>query len=141
MREIELEAKRENLHQVFDFVTRELEPYISEKKMLRQFKLCVEEVFLNIAQYAYHPKTGPAKILLSVLDEGPLRVEISFIDHGLPFDPLEAGEPDLDADLDERRVGGLGIFLVRTHMDDVYYEYKNGENVLTLEKTLPATPA
>ena len=137
MRELVLDAKKENLKVVFEFVTEELAPYVEDKKLIRQIKLCVEEVFLNIAHYAYHPDTGPAKITMSVKKDGNgALVELSFIDHGYPFDPLEVKEPDLDAELEDRQVGGLGIFLVRTTMDGVSYEYRNGENILTLEKKL-----
>jgi anti-sigma regulatory factor (Ser/Thr protein kinase) len=137
LRELVLEAKKENLKYVFEFVTNELAPYVEDKKLLRKFKLCMEEVFLNISEYAYHPETGPAKITLCVVeDEGTPKVRISFVDHGFPFDPLEVKPPELDAELEDRQVGGLGIFLVRTTMDGVTYEYRNGENVLTMEKKL-----
>lgn len=138
MKEMTLEAKRENLHQVFDFVTGELKETISDKKIIRQVKLCVEEIFLNISSYAYKPDTGPAKITVEVEgDDGPVKIVISFSDKGHPFDPLSVDDPDTESDLDERKVGGLGIFLVKTTMDGVNYEYKDGQNILTVEKTYP----
>lgn len=136
MSEITIEARKENLHQVFDFVTGELSKSIADKKLIRQVKLCVEEIFLNISSYAYHPETGPAKITVQVEGEGePVKIIISFSDRGHPFDPLSIGDPDTESELDERQVGGLGIYLVRMTMDGVSYQYKDGENILTVEKT------
>lgn len=138
MAEIEVEAVRENLQQVFDFVTSELEGRTDDKKLLRQIKLCVEEIFLNISSYAYHPGAGRTKIAVSVEgDPTPIRVVLSFVDHGQPFDPLAEEAPDTESELDVRRVGGLGIFLVKNTADGVSYEYTNGQNILTVEKNIP----
>ena len=68
--------------------------------------------------------------------EEPLAVVITFIDHGMPYDPLSQEAPDIHAPLEARQAGGLGIFLVRKTMDDVTYEYKNGQNILKIKKRL-----
>ena len=139
MNELTIDAKTENLHQIFDFLTTELQKIGCEKKMIRQCKLCAEEIFMNISSYAYHPETGLVHITMDVVGKPyPVKLIFSFSDSGKPFDPLSKEAPDIDAPLDERPVGGLGIFLVTTTMDDVSYEYKDGRNILTVEKIIKA---
>ncbi len=104
-------------------------------KVKRQIKLCVEEVYMNITHYAYNPEVGSAKIGVDVVGgDAQSRVIISFADEGKPYDPLKRDDPDLELSLDERPIGGLGIYLVKTTMDNVAYEHKDGQNVLTIEK-------
>ena len=69
-------------------------------------------------------------------DPVPIRVFMTFADSGHPFDPLSEEAPDIESELDERKVGGLGIFLVRTTVDGISYEYTGGQNVLTIIKNL-----
>ena len=137
MAEMEIDAVKENLKEVFDFVTEELKKRIDDKKLIRQIKLCVEEIFLNVSSYAYHPGVGRAKIVLRIEgDSEPIRVFLTFVDCGHPFDPLSEEEPDTDSGLDERQAGGLGIFLVKNTVDGISYEYQDGQNVLTIVKDL-----
>lgn len=139
MKELMVEAKTENLTEVFSFVQEELSDSECPKKIKRQIKLCVEEIFMNITHYAYNPETGPAKIAVEVVkDPVPIRIIISFIDHGKPYDPLKHEAPDLDLSLEEREIGGLGIFLVKENVDGIDYEYKDGQNILTIRKELLA---
>ena len=108
MSEMEIDAVKENLKEVFDFVTEELKKRTDDKKLIRQIKLCVEEIFLNISSYAYHPDVGRARIVVKVEgDPVPIRVYLSFVDRGQPFDPLSEEAPDTESDLDEkgRRTG------------------------------------
>ena len=138
MAELEIDAVMDNLQQVFDFVTGELSTRTNDKKLIRKIKLCVEEIFTNISSYAYHPSTGSAKIMVRV--EGnpvPIRVFLTFIDNGQPFDPLSEEAPDTEAELEDRNPGGLGIFLVKNNVDGISYEYSEGQNILTIEKVLP----
>lgn len=90
---------------------------------------------MNIANYAYDPETGPATVRVEVDPDGSA-VRITFIDHGVPYDPLAKSDPDITQAADERQIGGLGIFLVKKTMDDIRYEYVNGSNILTLKKNL-----
>ncbi len=137
MNELTIEAKTENLHTVFDFIVPRMEEIGCDKKMIRSCKLCVEEIFLNIANYAYNPEVGNVKMTIDICgDPKPVKVIFSFADSGTPYDPLSNDDPDIDADIDERRIGGLGIFLVKTKMDDVSYEFKDGQNILRLVKNL-----
>ena len=138
MKELFLDAKVENLKILFAFITDALQQYGCSKRDIRLIKLCVEEVFINIACYAYQPGQGQARVTISSPCATPelVRVEISFMDKGHPFNPLEEAPPDLDATLEERQIGGLGIYIVREKMDEVSYEYREGENVLTMRKDL-----
>ena len=137
MKELKVEATIENLAKVFTFLQESLEKCECAPKTKRQIKLCVEEVFMNITHYAYNPETGPAQISVDMVGGSePTRIVISFADEGRPYDPLKTQEPDIDADLDDRKIGGLGVYLVKTTMDNVEYEHKDGKNILTIEKDL-----
>ena len=137
MKEIVIDAKRENLPILFDFLTDSLSPYSKDKRTIRKVKLCAEEAFMNIASYAYNPDTGPAKVSIDTLGSPyPIKIEMVFTDKGKPFNPLTIAPPDIESGLEDRKIGGLGIFLIRKEMDEILYEYRDGENVLTMKKTI-----
>ena len=119
----------------FAFVDSQLEKLNCGIKIITQIDVAVEEIFVNISNYAYHPETGPAIIRASITEE-PLAVTISFIDNGKQYDPLAKPDPNVKIPLKERKKGGLGIFLVKKTMDDVSYEYKDGQNILTITKNI-----
>lgn len=133
MNEITVQAAVENISRVIDFVDAELEKLDCSMKVQTQINVAIDELFGNIANYAYRPDTGPATVRVEVDDE-PLAVIITFIDGGKPFDPLSAKEPDTTLGVDERPIGGLGVFLVKKTMDDIAYEYKEGQNILKIKK-------
>lgn len=133
--EIDIEATVENLPVVLGFIDRKLEAAGCPLKTQMQIDVAAEEIFVNIAHYAYKPDKGRAKVRVEVTDD-PLRVAITFIDHGKPYDPLAKEDPDVTLSAEERQVGGLGIFLVKNTMDDLSYKYENGSNILTLKKNL-----
>ena len=135
--ELVVEAKKENLQQVIDFVDEHLEKTECPMKAEMQIDMAVEEIFVNIASYAYahEDNIGKAVIRVETLED-PLRVVLTFMDNGMPYDPLAKGDPDVTLGADEREIGGLGIFLVKNTMDDVTYEYKDGRNILTIRKNL-----
>ena len=129
------DALTENLPQVLEFIDQQLEEYNCPMKILSQIDLAVEEIFVNIASYAYNPEVGPATIRTEVL-ENPLTVVISFVDNGVQYDPLAKPDPNTTLSADERPIGGLGIFLAKKTMDDINYEYKEGQNILTIKKAI-----
>ena len=136
MESLTISAEVKNLDLVNDFVMGRLENSgCSNHKTLMQIRLAVEEIFVNIASYAYDPAIGPAEVRCEVLRD-PLRVVIQFLDGGRPFDPLAKEDPDMSEEATMNRIGGLGIFLVKETMDDVTYEYKDGKNILTVLKNL-----
>ena len=132
--EIELDAKDDNLQKVLDFVASRLSAFDISPKTQMQIDIAVEEIFVNIAHYAYGQNEGKAKIRIEV--SGEPAAYITFTDRGIPYDPLKKEDPDVTLSADERKIGGLGIFMTKKIMDGVSYEYKNGQNVLTLKKIL-----
>ena len=135
MKELTVEAAVENIEVVTDFVNEELEKLDCPVKARRQIDVAIDELFGNIARYAYSPDVGKATVRFSV-EENPLEVTITFIDNGIPFNPLEKSNPDTHLSAEERPIGGLGIFLVKKSMDLVEYEYKNGQNILKIKKNI-----
>ncbi|MCR4798554.1 MAG: ATP-binding protein [Lachnospiraceae bacterium] len=135
MEELIIEAKDENLGVVQEFIEKNVSPYADPPEKLIVLQIAVEEIFVNISHYAYNPQTGPATIRVEILED-PVAVELTFFDNGIPYDPLAKADPDVTLDADERDIGGLGIFMVKQSMDDVSYEYKDGQNILTIKKLL-----
>ena len=134
-REIKVDAKVDNLDEVLAQVDEELEAADCQMKARMQIDVAVEEIFVNIASYAYKGREGTARINISIEDD-PKKVVISFADSGDPFDPLAKPDPDITLSAEERQIGGLGIYMVKKSMDDVTYKYENGENILTITKLL-----
>ena len=135
MKELDIEARAENLEEVIQFVDQELETADCPIKAQMQIEIAVEEIFINIANYAYNPDTGSAVIRVEVADD-PVSVKLVFIDKGVPYDPHAKKDPDITLSAEERDIGGLGIFMVKKNMDEIHYEYKDGQNILTLIKNL-----
>lgn len=133
MKEFETKALTENLPEVLAFVDSQLEEADCPMKIQMQIDIAVEEIFVNIAHYAYDNNKGMATVRIEITQD-PLCADITFIDNGIPFDPLAKPDPDVTLAADERQIGGLGIFMVKKSMDDVKYEYTNGHNILTLKK-------
>ncbi|MBR5680816.1 MAG: ATP-binding protein [Clostridia bacterium] len=131
MQAITVKAEVAALDRVTDFVNETLEALGCPMKTLMQIDLAVEEIFVNIASYAYGPEGGDAVIRVSAADGG---VRVAFEDRGIPFDPTAREDPDRTAGAEERPIGGLGIFLTKKLMDAVAYEYRDGMNILTIEK-------
>ena len=131
MKELLTEAKIENLDEVLAFVEAEIESSACPPKLMSQIAVAVEEIFVNIAHYAYNPEVGGAKIRI-VADDA---VVIEFEDAGKPYNPLEKPDPNVHADIEERDIGGLGIYMVKNIMDAVEYRYEDGKNILSIRKT------
>jgi len=102
-------------------------------KAAYQVILAAEEVYCNIASYAYQDGLGLIELSYQI-EVDPLAITIQFKDSGVPFNPLKLELPDVSQDFEERRIGGLGWFLVTENMDEVDYSYVNHSNVLTLKK-------
>ena len=134
MEKIEITAATDKLGEVTEFIDAQLEAADCSMKAQMQIDLAVEEIFVNIANYAYAPNVGMA--LISVDVDEQRRAFITFEDSGVPYDPLAKDDPDITLSAKERQVGGLGIFMVKKTMDDMLYEYRDGKNVLTLVKKI-----
>ena len=135
MKELNLTACDETLYTVLDEIKAHLKKLNCPEDIMTPILISAEEVYVNIAHYAYHPETGFATVKVDVVKD-PLAVEITFVDNGVPYDPLAKPDPDVALPAGERPVGGLGIFLTKKLMDDVSYEYRDGQNILTLKKKL-----
>ena len=135
MKELTIAATVENIGAVTDFVNEQLEALDCPMKAQMQIDIAIDELFGNIAQYAYHPEVGEATVRVEVV-ENPLSVIITFIDGGVPYDPLAAADPDTTLSAEERTMGGLGIFMVKKSMDEITYHYENGKNILSIRKKI-----
>ena len=137
MKELMVEAKTTNIKAVTDFVNEQLEALDCPMKAQMQIDIAIDELFGNIAHYAYNPEIGKATVRVEVIED-PLAVTITFIDNGVPYDPLAKADPDTTLSAEEREIGGLGIYMVKKSMDEITYEYKDGQNILTIKKNLRA---
>lgn len=135
MKELTIAATVENIAVVTDFVNEQLEALDCPMKAQVQIDIAIDELFSNIARYAYNPDVGDATVRVEVIEE-PLAVKITFIDNGVSYDPLAKEDPDTTLSADERQIGGLGVYMVKKSMDDVSYEYKDGQNILSIKKNL-----
>jgi len=145
MKELTIEAKVENLPAVLAHIDAELEANDCPMKVQMQIDVAVEELFVNVASYAYAPKTGEAMIGIEITDSmsniisdgapGNYAV-ICFRDCGTPFDPTAKEDPDVTLSAEQRQIGGLGIYMVKKSMDAFIYRYDNGQNILTIVKKL-----
>ncbi len=130
-----LYATIENVETITGLIDEKLEEAGASMKAEMQINIVIDEIFSNIAKYGYASGKGDATVTLDILHD-PLRAEITFINSGEPYDPLAQEDPDIHAALDDRPMGGLGILIIKKTMDDVSYEYKDKQNVLTVVKTL-----
>ena len=136
MLEITVDAAVDQIKPVTDFVNLQLEKLGCSKRIRIQIDVAIDEIFSNIARYAYSEMDGTATIRVDV-DENPLSVIITFSDHGKPYDPLSKEMPDtIGLPARKRPIGGLGLFMVKKTMDATSYSYENGQNILTIRKNI-----
>lgn len=135
MATITVRASTANLPAVLDFIHAQIKEIPCKPKTLLQIDLAVEELFVNIANYAYGDGEGLARIHCKVC-LAPPSITITLTDTGIPFNPLEIPEANTKAKAEERNIGGLGIFLAKKNLDSIHYERCHDENILTLYKTL-----
>lgn len=135
MKEMTIEAKVESIPVVTEFVDGQLEAHGCSMKAQMQIDIAIDELFGNIVNYAY--ETGDGTVTVRVeLTENPLSVAITFIDNGVPYNPLKKEDPDVTLSAEEREIGGLGIYMVKKIMDGVDYEYRDGQNILKITKNI-----
>lgn len=135
--ELEVDADKANFPKVMSFLEKAMLNVPCTFKTKNQINLVSEEIFVNIAQYAYGAdKTGKIKISLNILSENPQAIKIVFKDQGVKYNPLKKNDPDITLSAEERQIGGLGIFVIKKIVDDIKYEYKSGYNILCIKKTI-----
>lgn len=132
--ELRVEAKVDNLPAVIAFATGTLTGTCPMRERMH-IELVTEEIFVNIASYAY-PEGGGSVVVRRSGGEGAEGLSLTFIDGGVPYDPLKKPDPDLTLSADERPIGGLGVFLVKKIVDEAHYEYREGKNILTVRKVI-----
>ena len=135
MKTLTVQAERSKLDTVQNFVSEELEQIPCTPQAQMQIQIAVEELFVNIASYAYAPGRGEVLIGCQVEREPP-SLTIQFRDRGKPFDPLAQEDADVTLPAEKRRIGGLGIYMVKTSMDSLTYRYEDGQNIVTMKKNL-----
>ena len=133
--ELTIDATDSNLETALEFVNEHLEAIGCPAPKQMQIDVAVEELFVNVAHYAYAPETGKITLRFESFKD-PLRVAITFVDSGVPYDPLAKPDPDVTLSSEDRPIGGLGIYMVKKSMDDMTYKYVDGQNVLTIVKNL-----
>ena len=135
MKTLTVPARRDRLNEVQGFVDQCLEGLPCDSFAVLTLQIAVEELFVNIASYAYAPGSGDAEIRCTVEPEIP-HITIQFRDRGIPFNPLAKEDADITLSAEEREIGGLGIYMVKESMDAVTYDYEDGQNILTIQNTL-----
>ncbi len=133
MKKLRVKAKIENYEMCAAFIEEQLEEKEFERKSIIKVVTACEEIIVNVMNYAYDDGEGELEI---AFEDGVDYVSITFIDEGAPFNPFEQPAIDVNLDLEEREVGGLGILMVKSLMDDMHYEYKEKQNRLTIKKFL-----
>jgi anti-sigma regulatory factor (Ser/Thr protein kinase) len=126
-----LPAELSNLDDVLEFVA-DAVPELSMKAET-QLAIAVEEIFVNIANYAYPSGTGDCTVTAEVSDDSAV---FTFEDNGIPYNPLEKTDPDTTLSAEERQIGGLGIFMAKKLTDKMEYRYENGNNILIIKKRI-----
>jgi serine/threonine-protein kinase RsbW len=127
---LELPAVLESLPQFIEFLSRSAQLIGFGAQEINKIELAGEEAIVNIVNYAYGDKSG--NITVTCRSENHEKLFVEIIDSGLSFNPLDAKKPDLDADMDDRLIGGLGIYLTEKLVDTIEYKREDNKNILTL---------
>lgn len=136
MTEKHFPAVLDQLEPVQIFVLDQLKDFPYSERVRAQLDVAVEEIFVNIARYAYPPGQPGWVLIRCQVDRGPLRITLQFVDSGVPFNPLAKRDADITLSAEDRQIGGLGILMVKRPMDEMDYTYENGQNLLTLVKKI-----
>ncbi len=135
MKEITMAAKVENIEDMTDELNAWFEENGISMKITLQLDVVLDEVLTNISSYAYGDSPGDMTVRAEMINGGST-VRLEFTDNGIYFDPLKKEDPDITLSVEERKIGGLGIFIVKKTMDNVSYERKGDTNILVIEKNL-----
>lgn len=135
MKEITVDAMIENMNTVTAFVDDFLDQIACPMKSRIQINIVIDEIFGNICHYAYKDSVGAVTVRVES-GNTPKAVFLTFTDNGIPYNPLDTEDPDITSSSEERKIGGLGIYLVKKNMDEMKYEYVNQQNRLRMEKRL-----
>ncbi len=126
-----LEANIDNYAKLIDWLDKKCDEAEIGNSYKTKLNIAVEEIFANVANYAYPTNEGNVKVIFKITDKN--QIEMKFIDTGTPYNPLEKVDPDITLSLEDRPIGGLGIFMVKNYMDEINYTYEDGNNILTIK--------
>jgi len=126
----EMPARVESLHELLTFIRTEAKKRGFSEDALRRIELVAEEALVNVFVHGYAETQGQVEVRCLVSNDPALTIEIR--DKGISFDPLSLAEPDLQADLTKRKIGGMGVFLIRKMTDSVTYRREGEINILTM---------
>lgn len=135
MKRLDIEANVDKLNDVLEFLEKQLDENNCNPKAQIQLDVAVEEIFVNIAHYAYSNKED-GRAIIDIEFPKDDYVSITFYDNGVPYDPLAKEDPDITLSADDRPIGGLGIYMVKKSMDEVAYRHENGQNIFTIGKKI-----
>lgn len=135
MKRLRLPAVLDNLEVMIEFIIKDLKEIVSDKKLINQIRLSCEEVLVNVISYAYPDAVGDVEIMCEIPTDGG-ELFVQFVDEGIAYNPLLNQDPDLDEPIENRDIGGLGVYLYKTIMDKVTYERKDEKNILTFIKKI-----
>ena len=135
MKELTVDAAIENLPAVTEFIDAELEALDCPIRTQYKIDVAVDELYTNVAAYAYGPSSGKVTVRFET-EQDPVTAVITIMDRGIPFDLTKAEDPDVTLDAEKRDIGGLGIFMVKKSMDEVSYEYRDGQNIVKIKKVI-----
>lgn len=131
-KEITVDSKIENVETLTAFIDDALAPYDPSMRAMMQIDVAVDELFSNVVHYS-----GSQQMTLVLeVKEDVLTASLTFIDDGVEYDPLKKDDPDVTLSAEERKIGGLGIYLVKKTMDDIVYKREGNKNILKIEKKL-----
>jgi len=131
---IVLGANTENYTKLLDWLNEKCDEAEIQSSYKNKLNVAVEEIFVNVSNYAYPPKEGDVEITFKINDGK--QVEMQFVDAGVPYNPLEKKDPDITLGVEDRPIGGLGIFMVKNYVDEINYVYENGKNILTIKMVI-----
>ena len=130
---LQVKAEDMQLHTILAYIDAQLENAGCPKRTGMQIAIAAEEIFVNIAHYAYDGKKGDVIVRINMTSDRE-GISITFEDNGTPYNPLTREDPDIDLCAEQRKIGGLGIYIVKKSMDEILYEYRDGKNQLTIRK-------
>ena len=134
-KELTVQASLTQLIPIWEFIETGLDAFQCPEKVRIHIRIAADEIFSNIARHS-NARKGDTVTVSFHAEKEPRSVVITFMDTSSPFDPLSAAEPDLSAPAKNRKIGGLGLFMLKKIMDDVSYEYRDEKNILTIKKRL-----
>ena len=136
LNKINISAKKEYVERAVDSIVEFIISNNGDFKIANKIQIALEETLVNVASYAYEDKIGDIEIDYEIVDEPNKTLIVTIIDSGIEFDPLAKEDPNIVSFYEQKKIGGLGIFITKQIMDEVSYQRKDNKNILVLKKAL-----